>query len=245
MRSAKATAQDGESRRLEPEAELAVEGERRLVAELGVHDGTGDATPVQPMKGVGHEGATEALTLMPGVDRETLEVALAAGPTGDGIGEGNAAVRWCHSEPGRGHGPEGLAQTGAVQLPERREGSAVDGEDAAPVAPTGASRGASPPRWQFEQVVGQEMEALVGLEAGGQEGALLGGGERRRDNTVEALGRQTFDAPVQEVGRRGRPLGNRCEVGELRVSPPGGDPRPLGTPLDDGTITGPDHAQRG
>jgi len=86
------------------------------------------------------------------------------------------------------------------------------------------------------------MEALVGLEAGGEERSLLGGGEGGRDHAVESLARQTVDAPAEEV-RRGRgPFGYRGQISEVGVPPPGSDPRPFGTPFDDGTIAGTDHA---
>src|SRR5436190_18831675 len=140
-RSAKCTAQDGQSRGLEPEAETPVERERRLVAELGVHDGAGDARLAHPVQCVGDQDLAVALALVRGIDGEALEVALAPGPTGDGIAEWSSAPPRRHPEPGGRHGPERFGEPGSVQAPERGEGGTIDGQHAAPVAPSGPPRG--------------------------------------------------------------------------------------------------------
>jgi hypothetical protein len=42
--------------------------------------------------------------------------------------------------------------------------------------------------------VGQQVQTLVGVEAGEQEGPLLGGSQGRRDHAGEPLARQSLEA---------------------------------------------------
>ena len=168
--------QDGEVGRLHPEAQAQVEGEGGVVAELGVDHRPAHAPPPQPAQAVEGQRPAHARPPGGGGHRQALEVALVAGPAGDGVADdqrpvppvapGSAASATrnrvdgvavsASSSPPRSSRQKGLKEPAST--------SSTDGQSAGDrlaqvVRAGGGAQG------HARQVVGQEPELLVGGEA--------------------------------------------------------------------------------
>src|SRR5207249_2721416 len=82
----------GQSPRLQPEPQAQVEGEGGFVAQLGVHNRTRRAPATHPVESVGGQSDAVPGALTRRMDREALQVALAGGAAGDGVGDNGVAL---------------------------------------------------------------------------------------------------------------------------------------------------------
>ena len=115
-----------------------------------------------------------------GVDGQPLQVAARAGPPRDGVADDRAAGVGADGDPQprRRGGGQRVDEPGGVEPPEGRERRARrrPGSAAGRRGGRAAARSAGGRAREVVEGADQEVEALVDLEAGVEEGALLGGG---------------------------------------------------------------------
>ena len=163
----------------------------------------------QPVEGVVEEHPTDAPALLVRVDGEALQVALVARAPRDGIAD---ALPSCRAPDGHdppptgGRGGPGIFEGHPVESPERGEGGGVDVEYARQVATAHATGGAGAVAAgggavDRTGICEEEVQVLLGPEAGVEEGSLLVGGQCRGEDRVVAVGPDVVDD-----------LGNRWSV---------------------------------
>jgi hypothetical protein len=81
--------------------------------------------------------------------------------------------------------------------------------------------------------VGEEVEVFLDLEAGGEEADLLDGGEGARDGLSVPHRGQLANAVLHEGQARWSAVGNRREVRDVALAPPGAHTEPLGPSTED------------
>ena len=81
--------------------------------------------------------------------------------------------------------------------------------------------------------MGQEVELLLDMEAGGHEAPLFVRRQRAGDDLLEALLGQAVDTPADESFRGGWGIGHRGQVCDPPVASPRSRPGPFTTPPDD------------
>ncbi len=128
------------------------------------------------------------------------------------------------AEPRARRRRQGVGEPAGVEPPAGGDRGCVDGEHPRPV---GVVRAAQVGRRDAREVVErphQEVEALVHLEAGLQEGHLVGSREGAGEHAGVPARRQLLDGAVHGVHRRS--AATRHDVRGSCVAPPGHDPEP-------------------
>ena len=181
---------------------------------------SGRAAP-QPPEGIHHQGGPDAAAQVIGTYRQPLEVPTSPGATGDGI-SGEVRTFFVSRNPEavyRGR-PHGVVESAGIERPERVEGRGVQRQDRRSVTPPGAADG-NRRHWgkAFEGVT-QQMEALVHVEAVGEEGLELVDVQGAGDGPLMTIGAQLDDEGF-DLDSRGRwPVGVGGENdGSVIVSP--------------------------
>src|SRR5205823_225721 len=118
------------------------------------------------------EGPAEPPAPGGGMNSQPLHVTGAGSAPADHVAVEPVAPA-VHPEPHRRGRPEGVLQPALVEPPEGVEGGGVDGQDPGPVA---APRAAEPvPHLGGRvEVVDEELELLLDVEAGAEEARALG-----------------------------------------------------------------------
>ena len=193
--------QHGKTGRLPPETDAPVELERAEVVELGVHDGSLDTMASHPVERVERQRPPKPATLVFGIDREALEIALTVRTPADSVrAQRCVTTELGHAEPRGRSGVERVLQTATVESPEGIERGAVDLECALAIGSPATPQCRSSQPWrEIGEIVTQEVEALVLVEPGGEEGSLLLGGEGGSDDGGEALTGQHVETVTDEA----------------------------------------------
>ena len=153
------------------------------------------------------------------VDGEALHEALVARAPRDGIADHLPSCRAANGhDPSAtgGRGGPGLVEGDPVESPERGEGGGVDVEHAGQVATAHATGGAGAVAAGGGAVdrtgIGEEeVQVLLGPEAGGEEGSLFVGGQRRGEDREVAVGPDVVD----DLGNRRRVEQSAAEGDDL------------------------------
>lgn len=179
------------------------------------------------MERVGDEIDAEPLALAVGVHGQALEVALGAGPSGDGVPDDAGITN--DPQPRRRGGVDRLVQPVAIEAPERLERLMIDLEDRVDVALLAATKAArtvgSVGEWPL-QVVAQQVERFVFGEAVGGEHVAFRRSDRRGDDLLEAVGPESIADPFEGGGGEGGGRRERDQVREVVAATPapGSDP---------------------
>ena len=200
------------------EAQSFVEAECSVVVVLGVHECFGDPPAPEPPQPVEDHACADSSSGMVGVNGEALEVPALVGPTPDRVSVDRVA-----GDPvsvARGGG-ECLVESGRVETPEWWERELVDCDHVAAIAASGPSCRDWLHVGQLSQVVGEQVESVVDLEASSEKCGLFGDGQGRRHGTVVAASSELVEGSV-DGGHRRRPI--RSD-GSDQTPPVGRSPR--------------------
>lgn len=226
------TGEHEQAGRLAFESEALVERQRSPVAGLGVHHCLGDVALSQPAQSVEHERGTEPATVVVGVNGEPLHVAASPGPSRHGVAS-DLLSGGADAEAGDGCRADRLSQAVPVEAPEGGERGTVDGKREGAIP---GPRSADDSWWrvgQRAQVVHEQVQLLMGLEACVLETRTLALGQRAGEHAlVAAIAEDRARVAHHRHGRRDR-VADRCHERDAVITPPGPDAQPLVAPSHD------------